>query len=91
MTCPFTHLPEIEVCRENRRMNRLAYGKAFRPCASCGRDLGKKPKEITRGGGCIGNQSDQQRRELTESSDNIRTVPDAPPPKKDGAARERYL
>ena len=45
--CPYDQ-PAESVCRENRRDYRLSGGKFCRPCASCGRILGAKPKEEKR-------------------------------------------
>ena len=47
MICPYysqDEYPDVEVCRENRHDNLLSRGKYCRACASCGRDLGPKPK-----------------------------------------------
>ena len=47
MICPYysqDEYPDVSQCRENRHDNLLSRGKYCRACASCGRDLGPKPK-----------------------------------------------
>lgn len=48
-TCPLSHtdtFPAPDLCRSRRRDNRENYGLVNRECASCGRDLGAKTKDM---------------------------------------------
>ena len=42
----YDELPDTEVCRDQRRINRIINGRFFRDCARCGRDLGPNPHPI---------------------------------------------